>query len=89
MKIINDIKEKLDIIYPCDWTYKVIGLDEGLIKNAVNKIFNKTPFTINKSNQSKTGKYVSFAVNTTVQSTEEKDFLFKKLNDHENIKFVL
>ncbi|HJO95202.1 MAG TPA: DUF493 domain-containing protein [Victivallales bacterium] len=89
MKKINDIKEKLEITYPCDWSYKVIGLSEDLVKKAISKIFGKTPLTINKSNQSKTGKYVSFNVNTTLQSAEEKDSLFNKLNDHKDIKFVL
>ncbi|MCP4176930.1 MAG: DUF493 domain-containing protein [bacterium] len=89
MKNINEIKEKLEIIYPCDWSYKIIGLTEDSVKKAVSDIFNKTAFTINKSKQSKTGKYVSFSVNTTLQSAEEKDSLFKKLNNHKDIKFVL
>jgi uncharacterized protein len=89
VEIINDSKEKLQLEYPCQWSYKLIGHEHDAIHSAVKEIILEKPHTIKLSNKSKTGKYVSINLDLIVQNEDERNFIHEALKNHQNIKMVL
>jgi uncharacterized protein len=81
--------EKLEITYPCEWDYTIIGADEALMRGAVTEIFCGKECSVEFSKKSKAGKYISLAVKAKVCSEEERFKLFGLLGKHTAIKMVL
>ncbi len=82
-------KEKLQLEYPCEWLYKLIGADEKAIRAAITKTINDRSHTISNSNKSSKGKYKSLNLSLTVESDEDRTGLFHALKKHPAIKMVL
>jgi len=86
---INDIDQKLELEYPCDWRYKIIGQDIEVIKQAVKDVLLEREHKIDFSNASCTGKYCSMNLDLLVQNEDERQFIYEALKAHQNIKMVL
>jgi uncharacterized protein len=84
----ND-KNKLEIEYPCNWGYKVIGSDVDEILSAIEQSALGLEYTVSPSNISKTGKYYSFNIEMEVPNEVVRDLIFENLQKSEHIKFVL
>lgn len=82
-------QHKLDISYPCDWTYKVIGASDKEITDAVSEIMFERDHNLNVSNRSSKGKFVSYTLKTLVHTEKDRLNLFKLLSEHSNIIRVL
>jgi putative lipoic acid-binding regulatory protein len=80
--------QKLELEYPCKWTYKVISTKSSILKKAVEDIVTKK-YKLKKSNTSKAGKYISYSLEVTVDSEQEREKLYLDLKSHEQIKMVL
>ena len=89
VEIINDSKEKLELTYPCSWTYKLIGHEKEAIQKAIHEVIIEREHTLTHSNASKTGKYVSMNLDLIIQNEDERNFIYQALKDHANIKMVL
>lgn len=83
------MSQKLEISYPCEWAYTIIGKDRLLMREAVNSIIQPNTFELTESHQSSAGKYISLKVKLVVFSEEERVKYFKKLGSHQYIKMVL
>ncbi len=82
-------KEKLELNYPCSWTYKVIGKNEKDIKSAVSQIMNDREYKLKMSNVSKKGKFQSFTLELLVHNDDDRKTLYDILLKHDFIKMVL
>jgi len=89
MEIINDSQEKLILEYPCTWSYKLIGHEKEAIQKAIHDVILEREHTLNPSNKSKTGKYVSMNLDLVIQNEDERNFIHEALKKHQNIKMVL
>lgn len=89
MEIINDSKNKLELQYPCSWSYKLIGHEKEAIQEAIHEVILEREHTLNHSNNSKTGKYVSLNLALVIQNEDERNFIYEALKKHQNIKMVL
>ena len=89
MEIINDSKQKIVLEYPCNWCYKVIATEEKALKQAVKDVIDEREHTLEESNKSKTGKYVSMNLDILVHNEDDRTFIFDALKKHQNIKMVL
>lgn len=78
-----------EIVYPCRWTYQVIGTDESMMRTAIESILATLEFEIALTNQSRTGKYQSLRVNVIVANDEERHRIFHELRDHDQVRMVL
>ena len=78
-----------ELSYPCPWEYKVIGLGEAALREAVNAIFQGRECEIRLSKTSSGGKYTSLAVTLTVRDEADRLALFQALRDHPHVVFVL
>jgi putative lipoic acid-binding regulatory protein len=80
---------KVEIDYPCEWKYKVIGEECEKIENAVKSVMGEKAHTCTPSRVSRKGRYHSYEVKTEVESEEERTELFHKLKKHDDLKMVL
>ncbi|MDQ7045196.1 MAG: DUF493 domain-containing protein [Sulfurimonas sp.] len=89
MEILNDRQEKLELSYPCNWSYKLIGYEKEAIQKAIHDVIIERDHKLEHSNKSKTGKYVSMNLDLVIQNEDERNFIFEALKKHQNIKMVL
>lgn len=86
---LNKFNKKVEIEYPCDWTYKVIGEDTGKLHKAVNASIKSENFEVTFSNTSSKGKYFSLNVRIKVESEEQRNEVYQRLKNHVDVKMVL
>jgi uncharacterized protein len=80
---------RLELTYPCRWSYTLIGNDEGRMRTAVAHLVADAPHTVEFSNHSRTGKYCSLAVEVTVRDEAHRLGLFQAFSKHAEIRFVI
>ena len=80
---------ELDLNYPCEWGYRIIGTHEKLIRQLVTDILCEQVFHLEASNESKTGRYVSLHLKTEVRDEAHRDEIFQRLVADEAIRIVL
>lgn len=80
---------KLNLDYPCKWTYKVIGPHPEKLREAILEVLQKRASTIIPSHTSRTGKYHSLTVDLQVNSEEDRNRIYRGLKDHPEVKMVL
>ena len=89
MEIINDSQKKLALEYPCSWSYKLIGHEKEAIQKAIHDVILQREHSLDHSNNSKTGKYVSMNLDLVIQNEDERNFIYEALKAHQHIKMVL
>jgi len=85
----KNTKERPEIIYPTKWGFKIIGKDRDKIEEAIKSIFKDKEHSCKFSNVSKNGKFNSYSAECVVDSKEERDALYKALNEHNDINYVI
>ncbi|RUM56562.1 MAG: DUF493 domain-containing protein [Nautilia sp.] len=79
-------KKEAKIEYPCTWEFCVFGKDKQKMKEAIDKCLpNHFDHKDSKSHKS----FHSQKVKVIVNNEEERNELYKKLQDHPEIKFIL
>lgn len=86
---INEVDQKLELEYPCEWRYKLIGQEIEVIQSAVKDVLLEREHKIDFSNASCTGKYCSMNLDLLVNSEDERQFVYEALKAHQDIKMVL
>lgn len=89
IKILNFDNEEARIEYPTPWIYKVIGADFQQVKIAVAEVLENTEYTIEESNVSSKGAYISVKVEVLVENEDIRDSIFFDLKQHSHVKMVL
>jgi len=87
--ILNFCKEKLELEYPCTWTYKVIGTDQNLLKKAIAEVVQERECLITFSNSSSKGKYLCLNLEMNVHSDEDRTANHLALKNHPDVTMVL
>ncbi|NQT90240.1 MAG: DUF493 domain-containing protein [Candidatus Omnitrophica bacterium] len=80
-------RPKID--YPCEWSYKVIGMDEGSVRKAITEALGTKEHSLSFSNKSSGGRYTSLHVKTVVTNEEQRNKIFASLSRHASVKAVL
>lgn len=89
MEILNDRKDKLELTYPCSWSYKLIGHEKEALEKAIHDVIIEREHNLTHSNNSKTGKYVSMNLDLIIHNEDERNFIYEALKKHKNVKMVL
>jgi len=79
--------DKPEIIYPCRWTYKILGRAEAELRDAVAEIV-QNEYSLEASNTSKNGKYLSLELVLTVYTDEERLSIGRQLHNHASVLYV-
>lgn len=87
--ILDSNSERPEIQYPCEWTYKVIGINPEKIISAIEKSSLNLDYDITPSNISSNGKYCSLNFKLEVTSEAARDLIYEKLKKHPDIVMVL
>jgi uncharacterized protein len=87
--IINEETQKLELTYPCTWCYKVVAYERAGIEIAAIEIFSERQYSLNPSNVSKGGKYISMNLELLVHNEDERTYFYETLKAHPHIKMVL
>jgi len=82
-------EQKLELIYPTDWRYKIVGAEREKLEQAVQDVIDERVHTLQHSNKSKTGKYVSMNLDLLVHNEDDRQFIYEALKAHQHIKMVL
>jgi putative lipoic acid-binding regulatory protein len=77
------------IEYPCEWPYKVIAEDGALTAESITEELRHKKHAVALSNRSNQGKYVSFAIEATVQDEEERSEILRILQNLPGVKMVI
>lgn len=89
MEILNDRDEKLQLDYPCSWSYKLIASEVKALKQAIRDVIDEREHKLTHSKSSKGGKYVSMNLDMLVHNEDDRNFIYEALKAHQNIKMVL
>jgi uncharacterized protein len=81
--------EKQVVEYPCQWSFRIIGTDEALIRSAVEKYLKGATCQLTASNVSSSGKYVSINLETAVLNEEIRNRIYIDLKNMSCVKMVL
>ncbi len=84
---LND--HKVEIRYPCTWTYTVIGTDRQTLEQVVADMVGEVEYALAFSHASSAGKYCSLKLELVVETEEHRTELFYALQNHPAIKTVL
>ncbi|HUH43114.1 MAG: DUF493 domain-containing protein [Sulfurimonas sp.] len=89
MEILNDRDEKLQLEYPCSWSYKLIATEVEALKQAIRDVIDEREHKLIHSKNSKGGKYISMNLDMLVHNEDDRNFIYEALKAHQNIKMVL
>lgn len=81
--------KSLEIEYPINWTYSIIGYNENEMRAAAKFAVGEKKHTIIKSNSSKSGKYISMKLDLIVDDEAERLAIFELLKYDKAIKMVI
>jgi len=81
--------EKQGIDYPCQWSFRIIGKDENLMRIAVKECLTETKYQLTASNTSRSGKYVSLNLEILVLNENVRNKIYVTLKKMSCVKMVL
>lgn len=77
------------IVYPCPWSYRVIGRDREGVRAAVEAILCDREFLLYYSKGSTGGKFHSWNIDLVVGDEAERNELFACLKGHPAVTMVI
>ena len=89
MEILNDRTDKLELTYPCSWSYKLIAGEKEALEKAIHDVIIEREHKLTHSKNSKGGKYISMNLDLLVHNEDDRNFIYEALKAHQNIKMVL
>ncbi len=78
-----------EIHYPCTWTFRIIGADEGALRVAVLEIIGETEHTLVLANQSSHGRFRSLELELVVRDDAHRLGIYEALGRHKAVRLVL
>ncbi|MFA5233543.1 MAG: DUF493 domain-containing protein [Sulfurimonas sp.] len=89
MEIISAREEKLELVYPCSWSYKLIASEVEALKQAIRDVISEREHKLTHSKSSNGGKYISMNLNMLVHNEDDRNFIYEALKAHQHVKMVL
>ena len=87
--MINKKIQEAELTYPRKWDFTIIGRDKEKIENAIKEVFGDKEHSCKFSKVSKNGKFNSYSASCQVESKEERDKLYKKFQEHNDLNYIL
>lgn len=85
----DNIPDKPQIDYPCEWGYKIIGRDKIKLLDCIHQIMAHRAFRYTHGNSSAKGTFHTLNAKCIVFSQEERDAIFELFTKHEAVKMVI
>lgn len=87
MKKMDNKSDIKDIKYPCEWSFRVIGLNKTDMERDVVLIMAQRKHTLKEAN--KKGKYLSLNLSLIVGSKVERNSVFNALKNTDSVTMVI
>jgi putative lipoic acid-binding regulatory protein len=87
--ILDSNSKRPNIIYPCNWDYRIIGTNVDEMIKAIEIIVDRMEYKLSPSKVSSQGNYISLNLRVLVTSEVIRDLIFAKLEANEYVKMVL
>lgn len=81
--------QNLELEYPCQWQYRLIGEDRDAMMEAIHSIVDGAACTITEGNVSSGGRYLSLNLECSVNDEAERLRLYQLFSKHPGIRVVL
>lgn len=78
-----------ELQYPREWGFRIIGTHEKLLRQLVAEIVEDLAHSLEPSNTSAGGKYVSMSLTLEVRDEAHRNDIHQRLTAHETVKMVL
>lgn len=78
-----------EIVYPCIWSYKVIGEEADHLRQAIILACAPHPVKISVSRSSRGGRYHSLEATIEVGDEATRLSIFERLKNHPAVKILL
>jgi len=82
-------QHKLELDYPCNWTYKLVIRKEQNINKIIKEVLEDRKHGVKPSKTSSKGKFKSYTLDLIVEDEKDRKDLYQLLGDHEHIKMVV
>jgi len=82
-------QHKLELDYPCNWTYKLVIRKEQNMNKIIKEVLEDREHGVKPSKTSKEGKFKSYTLDLIVEDEDDRKNLYKILGDHEHIKMIV
>jgi len=82
-------QHKLELDYPCNWTYKLVIRKEQNMNKIIKEVLDQREHGVKPSKTSSKGKFKSYTLDLIVENEDDRKDLYKILGDHEHIKMVV
>jgi putative lipoic acid-binding regulatory protein len=85
----NDKIKEAKLEYPREWDFTIIGRDKEKIEKAIKEVLANKEYKYSFSKSSKNGKFQSYSASCEVASEQERDELYKKFSNHNNLDYIM
>lgn len=83
------MRDRPEITYPCDWSYVVVGESEDLLMAHIESALDGAGHKKHVSRRSASGRYTSIEVTLVVQDEEQRLVVFRALQGHPAVRYVI
>ena len=83
------LKGKAEIQYPCIWRYKLFGMDQDRMREAVAQIITSSDYTLTFSRSSSHKKYHCMNLDITVMNEDDRTGIYNTLMSHQAFVLIL
>lgn len=87
--VINLNEHSLELVYPCNWTYKLVVLESVNIKTTITEVISQREHKVAPSKVSSKGKYKSYTLELIVHNEDDRKGLYELLGQHIDIKMIV
>ena len=81
--------QKVQLNYPCKWTYSLIIREDININTITDNILKQRKHKKNLSNKSSKGKFNSYKIELEVYDEKDRNNLTNLFSNHKDVKMVL
>ncbi len=81
--------EKQTVHYPCHWSFRIIGRNEKIMKQAITAYMKTAEYLLTASNTSRSGKYVSVNLETVVADEDSRNQIYIDLKQLDCVTLVI
>lgn len=87
--LLHGCKQKVELVYPCFWGYKIIGREYEELRAAIVEVVQARECMVTLANSSSGGKYLCLDVQLVVVSAEDRECQYLAFKGHPAVVMVL
>ncbi|WP_428025272.1 HP0495 family protein [Arcobacter sp.] len=82
-------KHKLELDYPCSWSYKIVVTETVNIHEVIKEVIIEREHKVSESKVSSKGKFKSYTLDLIVHNEDDRKIIYELLGKHSLVKMVL